>query len=37
MAESTRQKRHDYGTRLQALSLLEMKIPIVQIQEITGM
>lgn len=36
MAQSTRQSRHDYETRLQALTLLEMNVPIAQIQEITG-
>lgn len=36
MAEVTRQSRHDVGTRLQALCLLENKIPITEIISITG-
>jgi hypothetical protein len=36
MAETTRQSRHDVGTLLQALTLLEIKIPMAEIIEITG-
>jgi hypothetical protein len=36
MAQPTRQSRHDIGTRLQALTLLEIKVPIATITEITG-
>ena len=36
MAQRTRQARHDIGTRVQALSLFENKVPIPEITQITG-
>ena len=36
MAQTTRQARHDLGTRLQALTLFEGNVPIPRITEITG-
>jgi hypothetical protein len=36
MAEPTRQSRHDPGTRIQALCLLQSQTPLAMITEITG-
>jgi uncharacterized protein YerC len=35
-ATTTRQTRHDIGTRLQALCILQMKVAVKEIKEITG-